>query len=158
MSLERVRTQTRCWDPNVLMSERTYVRENSCLMLKQIKSITSKDVDSDEIRQRKYIGNRFFERICPSRSGAIMRYKHLSEYSVPAWINPYVIKIQLICSRIIHYFKMKKTYQYFHSHKSWVTWNIYINQKFSTFQFNMRDVANLIHGQNKILKYSKQKC
>lgn len=79
MSLERVRTQTRCWDPNVLMSERTYVPENSSLMLKQIKSITSKDVDSDEIKQRKYIGNRFFERTCPPRSGAIMRYKHLSE-------------------------------------------------------------------------------
>lgn len=107
MSLERVRTQTRCWDPNVLMSERTYVRENSCLMLKHIKSITSKDVDSDEIKQRKYIGIPFFERICPSRNGAIMRYKHLSGESVPVWLNPYVIKIPLICSPITHYFKMK---------------------------------------------------
>jgi hypothetical protein len=52
MSLERLRTQTRYWDQNVLKSERTYVRENSCLMLKQIKSITSNDVDSYESKQR----------------------------------------------------------------------------------------------------------
>jgi hypothetical protein len=61
------------------MSERTYVRGNSCLTLKQIKSITSKDVDSEEIKQRKYIGKRFIERICPSRSGAKMRDKNWSE-------------------------------------------------------------------------------
>jgi hypothetical protein len=55
MSLGRVSAQKRYWAQNVLMFERTYVRGNAFLMLKQIKSITRKDIDSDEIKQREYI-------------------------------------------------------------------------------------------------------
>jgi hypothetical protein len=48
-------------------------------MPKQIKSITSEDVDSDELKQRKYVGNLFFERICASKCGVKMREKNRSQ-------------------------------------------------------------------------------
>jgi hypothetical protein len=66
-------------------------------------------------------------------------------------------KIPLICSQIIWYFKMKYNFSILSFVQIMGHLNIYIKQKFSALQFNMRNDASLIQNLNKILKYSTQK-
>jgi hypothetical protein len=74
-------------------------------MLKQIKSITRKDIDSDEIKQREYIKKTDLWKDLPIEKQSQNAWRE--PVRVPVCINSYATRTPLICSQMMHYLRME---------------------------------------------------